>query len=101
MEENKITLTLANEEEKAEEKEEELSTTATDLQENSLSEEEKQMVEEFAEKIDITNANIVLQYGSEAQKKISGFSETALNNVRTKDLGEVGDQITSLVGELK
>lgn len=101
MEENKITLTLANEEEKAEEKEEELSTTATDLQENSLSEEEKQMVEEFAEKIDIANANIVLQYGSEAQKKISGFSETALNNVRTKDLGEVGDQITSLVGELK
>lgn len=102
MEENKITLTLASEEEKAEElKQEEVSVTSTDLQENSLNDEEKKMVEEFAEKIDITNANIVLQYGSEAQKKISGFSETALNNVRTKDLGEVGDQITNLVGELK
>ncbi len=102
MEENKITLTLSSEEEKIEEQEqEEVSATATDLQENSLSDEEKKMVEEFAEKIDITNANIVLQYGSEAQKKISGFSETALNNVRTKDLGEVGDQITNLVGELK
>ncbi len=102
MEENKIKLTLADEvEEVAEEKEEEVKVTSTDLQENSLSEEERQMVEEFAEKIDITNANVVLQYGSEAQKKISGFSETALNNVRTKDLGEVGDQITNLVGELK
>ena len=66
-----------------------------------LNEAEKKMVAEFAEKIDITNSNMVLQYGADAQKKLAGFSESALNNVRTKDLGEVGDMLTDLIGELK
>ena len=59
------------------------------------------MVDDFAEKIDITNSTLVLQYGSAAQKKIAGFSDTALDKVRTKDLGEIGDQISDLVVELK
>ena len=66
-----------------------------------LSHAEKKMVSDFAEKIDITNSNMVLQYGADAQKKLAGFSESALNNVRTKDLGEVGDMLTDLIGELK
>jgi len=67
----------------------------------SLSEAEKKMVADFAEKIDISNSNMVLQYGADAQKKLAGFSESALNNVRTKDLGEVGNMLTDLIGELK
>ena len=59
------------------------------------------MVDDFAQKIDLTNSTLVLQYGSAAQKKIASFSDTTLNNVRTKDLGEVGDQISNLVVELK
>lgn len=66
-----------------------------------LSEKERQMVNDFAQKIDIENSNLVLQYGADAQKKMSEFSETALNNVKTKDLGEVGDMISDLVVELK
>ncbi len=68
---------------------------------DSLSDEEKKIVDDFAKQIDITNANMVLQYGAASQKKIAGFSESALNKVKTKDLGEVGGMITSLVGELK
>jgi len=63
--------------------------------------EEMKMIEEFSEKIDVTNANIVLSYGSGAQKNISKFSETALNKVRTKDLGSVGGLLSDLVVELK
>ena len=59
------------------------------------------MVDSFAEKIDITNSQQVLQYGSACQKKIGDFSEAALAKVSTKDLGEVGDMITNLIGELK
>ena len=59
------------------------------------------MVDAFAQKIDITNSQQVLQYGSACQKKIGDFSEAALSKVSTKDLGEVGDMITSLIGELK
>lgn len=66
-----------------------------------LTDEEKKTVDEFSEKIDVTSTNIVLGYGASAQKKIATFSDTALENVRTKDLGEVGEQITSLVTELK
>ena len=66
-----------------------------------LSEEEKKMVDQFVEKIEITNSNSILQYGVGAQKKIADFSETALNNVKTKDLGEVGDMLSSVVCELK
>ena len=67
----------------------------------NLTEEEKKMVDQFVEKIDITNSNSILQYGVGAQKKIADFSESALNNVKTKDLGEVGDMLSSVVCELK
>ena len=66
-----------------------------------LTPEEQAMVDQFAEKIDITNSQQVLQYGSACQKKIGDFSEAALSKVSTKDLGEVGDMITGLIGELK
>ena len=66
-----------------------------------LTEEEKKMVDQFVDKIEITNSNSILQFGVGAQKKISDFSETALNNVRTKDLGEVGDVLSNVVHELK
>lgn len=66
-----------------------------------LSEDEKQAVEAFARKIDLTNSNMILQYGAGTQKKMADFSETALENVRTKDLGEVGDLLSGVVKELK
>lgn len=66
-----------------------------------LTEDEKIMVSDFAEKIDITNSQLVLQYGAAAQTKISGFSESTLGKVRTKDLGEIGDDVSSLVVQLK
>ena len=71
------------------------------LDESAYTEAERKVIADFSEKIDITNATMVLQYGSAAQKKLSDFSESALSNVRTKDLGEVGDLVTDLVGELK
>lgn len=69
--------------------------------EDTLTEAERKLVEDFSEKIDISNSNMVLQYGADAQKKLAGFSESALSNVRTKDLGQVGDMITDLIVELK
>ncbi len=66
-----------------------------------LSPEEQAVVDAFIEKIDVTNSQQVLQYGAASQKKIGDFSETALSKVRTKDLGEIGDMVTNLVGELK
>lgn len=66
-----------------------------------LTEEEKKIVDQFVNKIEINNSNSILQYGVGAQKKISDFSETALNNVRTKDLGEVGEMLSNVVLELK
>ncbi len=71
------------------------------LDDSFLSDEEKKMVDEFVEKIDITNSNSILQYGVGAQKKIADFSESALNNVKTKDLGEIGDMLSSVVIELR
>ncbi len=68
---------------------------------NNLTETEKAMVHEFAQKIDITNTHQILQYGNSAQKKISDFSENALSNVRTKDMDEVGKMLTNLVTELR
>ncbi|NCB04769.1 MAG: toxic anion resistance protein [Clostridia bacterium] len=62
---------------------------------------EQEAVRNFAEKLDVTDTNMVLQYGAGAQQKMATFSEAALQNVRTKDLGEVGDMISNLVGELK
>ena len=66
-----------------------------------LTPQEQQMVEDFAAKIDLENTNQVLQYGAAAQKKMADFSDAALENVRTQDLGEIGDLIVNVVGELK
>ena len=66
-----------------------------------LSPEEQQMVDAFAAKIDVENTTQILQYGAGTQKKMADFSDAALANVRTQDLGEVGDLIASVVGELK
>ena len=74
---------------------------AVKLDESMLSEAEQKMVSDFSEKIDIRDSNLVLQYGAAAQKNIAGFSESALSKVRTKDLGEVGDALAGLVGELQ
>ena len=74
---------------------------AVKLDESMLSEAERKMVEDFSQKIDVTDSNLVLNYGAAAQKNIAAFSESALNNVKTKDLGEVGEALSSLVVELK
>ena len=74
---------------------------APKMEEVELTEEEKKMVADFASQIDITNTQMVLQYGAGCQKKIADFSESALGSVRTKDLGEVGDMLTSVIGELR
>lgn len=66
-----------------------------------LSPEEQQMVDNFAAQIDLTNTQMVLQYGAGCQKKIADFSETALSNVRTKDMGEVGEMLTDVVAQLR
>ena len=68
---------------------------------SQLSEAEQKAVIEFSNKIDITDSSLVLQYGAAAQKNIADFSGSALNNVRTKDMGEVGNMLSSLVMELK
>ncbi len=72
-----------------------------ELNEESLSTSEKKQVEDFSKQIDITSTSTIIQYGAAAQKKIANFSDTALANVTTKDLGEVGQTLTSLVNELK
>ncbi|MCI9646881.1 MAG: toxic anion resistance protein [Lachnospiraceae bacterium] len=66
-----------------------------------LSEEERRMVDQFTKQIDLHNSNIILQYGAGTQKKMADFSEKALENVQTKDLGEIGDLLTGVVTELK
>ena len=66
-----------------------------------LTPEEQKMVDDFAAQIDLTNTQLVLQYGAGSQKKIADFSETALSSVRTKDMGEIGDLLTNVVAELK
>ena len=71
------------------------------FEEASLSPEEKQMVDNFAKQIELSNSNMILQYGAGAQKKIADFSETALNNVKSKDLGEIGEMLSGVVTELK
>ena len=71
------------------------------MDENLLSDAEKKAVEEFSKKIDISDSNMILQYGAAAQKNVAGFSENALNSVRTKDLGEIGKSLSELVVELK
>lgn len=69
--------------------------------ESTLTEAERKVVDEFAEKIEIRDSNVVLQYGAGAQKKIADFSEKTLDTVRTKDLGEVGEMLSNVVVELK
>ena len=103
MAEEKITLTLnpqITEEETVAEPAVQLET-ADQQQEVKLSPEEQKMVDDFSKQIDVTSSTTVLQYGAEAQKKIADFSDSALQNVRTKDLGEVGEMMADLVGELK
>lgn len=75
--------------------------TPATVEDTPLSSEEQKMVDDFAEKIDITNSQMVLQYGAASQKKLSDFSDTALSRVRTKDMGETGKLITDLIGELQ
>jgi uncharacterized protein YaaN involved in tellurite resistance len=75
--------------------------TAVQLDMNMLSEAEQNTVHDFAQKIDITDTNAVLTYGAASQKNIADFSENALNSVRTKDMGEVGDMLSDLVVQLK
>ena len=107
--EEKIVLTLADEPEKTvveEETTEKKVITDEELKEvrlddSQLTNEEKQMVEDFSKQIDITKTNAVLQYGAAAQNKVADFSENALKNVKSKDLGDVGDTLSDLVKELK
>ncbi len=69
--------------------------------ESMLSEDERRMIDSFAKQIDLSNSNVILHYGAGTQKKLADFSESALNNVKTKDLGEVGELLTGVVRELK
>lgn len=71
------------------------------VEETPLSAAEKKMVQDFAQQIDIRNSTMILNYGAASQKKIADFSGAALESVRTKDLGEVGDMISGLVTELR
>ena len=71
------------------------------LEDVNLTEEEQQMVDEFSEKIDLHDTNVILHYGAAAQKKIAAFSDAALEGVKTKDLGTVGNDVAALVSELK
>ena len=102
-ENEKITLTLGDEPEEVQE-EEKKEINPEDLkkvEDIELTPEEQAMVEEFSKKIDITETNTILQYGSAAQNKIADFSETALKNVKTKDLGDIGEMMTELITELR
>jgi len=71
------------------------------LDESAFSETERKMIEDISQKIDITDSTTILGYGASAQKKISDFSDTALNGVRNKDFGETGEMITTLIGQLR
>ncbi|WP_026527561.1 toxic anion resistance protein [Butyrivibrio sp. VCD2006] len=76
-------------------------TATVDPQEAQLSAEEMKQVDAFVDQIDITNSQAVMNYGAGTQKKMADFSEKAIDNVRTKDMGQVGDMIAGLVTELK
>jgi len=81
--------------------EEQRDANAVTIDESMLTEEEKKIVADFAEKIDVGDSNMIMTYGSAAQQHISTFSESALKNVKSKDLGEIGADLASLVVELK
>ena len=89
----------AEEEKKQQEQAKEENTVQID--EDMLTEEEKAIVNDFAEKIDISDSNMVMTYGAAAQQHIASFSESALNSVKTKDLGTIGETLSSLVVQLK
>ena len=99
------TLTLepdfGQEETPKEEKEPAEAAVKKEMEETILTPEEQKLVADFAARIDIENTNQILQYGAGTQKKMADFSNTALENVKTQDLGEVGDLISGVVGELK
>jgi len=100
-----ISLTLGNEvEEEVEEAVEEISEEElkkVTFDDSNLSESEREMVENFAKQIDITDTTTILQYGAAAQNKVADFSENALKKVKTSDLGDIGEMMTDLVGQLK
>ena len=109
--EDKIVLTMGEEETQVEEVVEEEKEKATvpvsdvvgyaKLDDSSLTEEEKKMVNDFSKQIDIMETNSILQYGATAQNKVADFSDNALKNVRTKDIDDIGDTLVDLVKELK
>ena len=101
MAEEKIVLTLNEEveEEKKVEMPEILQNSYSE--EDILTEEQKKQVDEFVKQIDLTQSNVVLQYGSAAQRKIANFSDNTLQSVKTKDLGETGEMLSDLIVELK
>ena len=70
-------------------------------QESKFSPEEQQMIQAFSSQINLSDSNMILQYGAGAQQKLADFSEKALENVKAQDLGEVGDMLTNVVSELK
>ena len=94
-------LVLGNEAPAAPGAEEKKEVEPVQIDESMLTEAERKMVDDFSQKIDIGDSQMVLQYGAAAQKSVASFSESALNAVRTKDLGEVGDTLSSLVVELR
>ena len=95
------TLTLTPEAPEAPVVEEEKKIDPVEMDERLLTEEERKAVEEFSKKIDIRDTNMILQYGAAAQKSVASFSENALGSVRNKDLGEIGQDLSQLVVELK
>ena len=84
-----------------EKKEEPKPAPPAELDESAFTPEERKMIDDFSSKIDVTNATMILQYGAGAQQKVASFSESALANVQTKDLGEVGEQVVNLINQLK
>ena len=96
-----LQLTLGTEPPAAPGAEEKKEVEPVQIDESMLTEAERKMVDDFSQKIDIGDSQMVLQYGAAAQKSVASFSESALNAVRTKDLGEVGDTLSNLVVELR
>ncbi len=101
IEETPVVETVKPEESPLEVKKDVTQKEVTALAEAQLSPKEKEMVKAFVDKIDLNNTNAVLQYGASTQKKMADFSNKALTNIKTKDMGEIGDMITGLVTELK
>ena len=95
------TISLTFEPQAAHELPAEIPVEPAKIKDTPLTPEEQKMVDDFAEKIDITNSQAVILYGSASQRKLSEFSDTALDKVRTKDMGETGKMLTDLIGELK